>query len=114
MIDPDLFIRGHILTRINDRPIDDYDIVIIDHYFEGILGYNGEVIDSNGSEYKLGELTSDDYFDIMFTVADTEYEATDGTMLAFEELIVRCTGHVIEVNDCDVLNIMSYDVISKT
>lgn len=114
MIDEHLFIRGHIDVRIEDRPIDDYDVIIPDHYFEGILGCTGEVIDSNGSEYQLKELTADDYFDIIFTVHDTEYETINGTIVAFEELVVQCTGHVIQVNGCDTLDITTYDVISRT
>jgi len=108
-----LFQRGHIDVRINDRPIDDYDIVITDHYFEGILGCTGEVIDANGSEYELVELTDDGNFDIIFTVDETEYETINGTIISFEQLTVRCTGHVIQIDGGDVLNIVTYDVINR-
>jgi len=89
MIDIKLFQRGHIDVRINDRPIDDYDVAITDYYFEGVLGLTGEVTDANGSEYELlGRLPWNDYFDIIFTVEKAEYETTNGTIFDFERLTV--------------------------
>lgn len=114
MIDPDLFIRGHIDVRINDNYIDDYDVAIVDHYFEGILGLKGEVLDGNGSAYELIELTNDDNFDIIFEVDAVEYQTIDSNIVAFETLTVRCTGHVIQMNGRDVLNIETYKVTDKT
>ena len=112
MIDEDLFIRGHINVRIDDRPIDDYDNVISDHYFEDVLGLTGEVLESNGSVYELHSLDEDDNFDISFIVEPVEFETDSGHIVAFEELVVRCTGTIIPINGSDVLDIKSYIIAS--
>jgi len=115
MIDIKLFQRGHINVRIYGGAIDDYDVAITDFYFEGILGCTGEVTDSNGSEYELAaDLTWDDHFDIIFTVEPAEFETINGTIVSFEQLIVRCTGQVIPIDGRDVLDIKTYDVTSST
>ena len=109
MIDELLFQRGHILTRIGDE-IDDYDVIITDHYFAQVLSLDGEVVDANGSEYEVISLNGND-FEIVFIVHDTEFQA-DGSTWEFEELIVKCTGAVISEDDCDVLRIDTYDVVA--
>lgn len=109
MIDNMLFQRGHITTRIGDQ-MDDYDTIIPDHYFQNVLGLKGECIDSNGSEYNLVSIDSDDNFVIVFSVYDNQFETDDNTV-GFEELVVKCTGTVIQEDDYDVLKVDKFDVM---
>jgi len=111
MIDELLFVRGGILTKIGDK-IDDFDAIIADHYFTVIMGLDGEVYDSNGSEYMLNSIDKDDNFDIIFTVYDTRFE-TNGTIIEFDELIVSCSGAVIQEDGIDILDISEFTVLSK-
>jgi len=112
MIDDMLFQRGHIMTRINKVNADDYDTVIPDHYFETVLGLTGECIDSNGSEYKLVSIDSNDNFVINFSVYGNDFETEDGAVQSFEELEIKCTGTVVQKDDYDILQIGTYDVVS--
>lgn len=115
MIDDILFLRGHIETRIGDER-DDFDIVIPEHYFFNVLGLEGEVIDSNGSEYELVTLDGDN-FEIVFTVDENEFETEDGSIVSFNELVVHCTGVIVsddtfgDYGPKDVLQIATYDVV---
>jgi len=113
MIDDILFQRGHIETRIGERTIDDFDIVIPEHYFEDILGLTGEVVDSNGSDYEVIDLSWDDHFDIIFTVDAVEFETINDTPFNFEQLIVKCTGNIVPINGKDVLDIKTYEIINR-
>jgi len=111
MIDNMLFQRGHIMTRIGDR-VDDYDNAIPDQYFENVLGLKGECIDSNGSEYNLVSIDSKDNFVIDFSVYGNDFETEDGAVQSFEELMVQCTGVIVQEEDYDVLQINTYEVIN--
>lgn len=112
MIDDILFQRGCILTRI-DNQTDDFDNIVSDYYFEKVLGLHGEVIDSNGSDYELISLDADDNFEIDFSIADTMFETAHGATWEFEELVVKCTGTIIQENEKDILDIDTYNVVSK-
>jgi len=107
-----LFQRGSILTKIGDE-IDDYDTIIVDHYFNVFMGLQGEVYDSNGSEYQLVKLTEDGTFDITFTVHNTQFKTDDDDIVGFEELIISCFGTVIQQDGIDILDIKVYRFISK-
>lgn len=109
MIDKDLFIRGHILTKIDDE-IEDYDCRIPDYYFMTVLNLTGEVIDSNGSQYKLIKIDEEDNFVIEFDVDEVEFEEDNGDITSFRNLVVLCAGKVIQVDDYDVLEIEDYNV----
>ena len=104
-----LFQRGHILIRIGEK-VDDFDSLIADHYFEKELSLVGEVVDSEGSEYKV--ITQDgDHFAIEFSVYGNLFEIEAGGEAGFEELTVKCSGIVATEDDTDVLQITSYDVL---
>jgi len=109
MIDDMLFQRGHIMIRIDNVDADDYDTIIPDHYFENVLDLTGEVVDSNGSEYNLVSIDSNDNFVINFTVYENVFATSDGNTVGFGELEVECTGTVIQEDDCDVLRIDTFN-----
>ena len=111
MIDDELFLRGHIETRIGARPIDDFDIVIPEHFFESVLGLTGEVIDSNGSDYTVNSLDENDNFEITFEVDPVDFE-TEDKIYELEYLVVICKGTIVPIGDKDVLDITDYDVIT--
>lgn len=115
MLDEDLFIRGHIFARLSGQT-DDYDTVIPDYYFQNVLNLTGETVDSNGSEYKLNSLVNGDQFDMTFTVHENEFETDDGKTVGFEELVVQCTGLIIQdviwEDPIDILHVTSYTVLS--
>ena len=111
MLDDLLFQRGSLLTQIGDQ-CDDYDSLIPDYYFKHTLGLKGEVIDTNGSEYNLGRLVGADMFTVTFCIYETPFETTDGEIVGFSELIVKCEGSIIQQNGADVLDIKTFTVIS--
>lgn len=117
MIDEILFQRGHIMTRIGDE-CDDYDSIIPEHYFKSVLGFEGEVVDSSGSEYEVVSLDEEENFVIRFTAYDNVFETDDGDEESFNELVVECTGAVIaekywnSSDLTDVLRIDTYNVVS--
>ena len=109
MLDELLFQRGCIIARIGDET-DDYDSIVPDHYFKNVLGLSGEVLDSNGSEYTLVSIDKDDKFVIFFNVYENQFRTDGGEVYEFEELVVQCTGAVVQEDDYDVLRLDTFDV----
>jgi hypothetical protein len=118
MKDDILFQRGHIDVKfIGSEYVEDYDCLIPECYFEQVLGLEGEIIDSNGTDYEVISLDEEDNFVIDFFSYENEFETEDGNIVGYEELHVRCTGQIISKyvdftqEDKDILLIKKYDVV---